>query len=128
MIYYYLISRQRNPIFYRYGNFNFVFSHFYQAKKGVTDKDKAAAAKKSAASGAKSNKAGKAKKKSWTKVKVKEKLNNAVFLDQKAYERITKEAPKIAGLTVSVVCDKFKVNGSVARKVLRDLHSKGLIK
>lgn len=29
-------------------------------------------------------------------------------------------------LTVSIVCDKFKVNGSVARKVLRDLHSKGL--
>jgi S25 ribosomal protein len=26
------------------------------------------------------------------------------------------------------VSDKFKVNGSVARKVLRDLHSKNLIK
>jgi ribosomal protein S25 len=31
-------------------------------------------------------------------------------------------------LTVSIVCDKFKVNGAVARWVLRDLHSKGLIK
>ena len=29
---------------------------------------------------------------------------------------------------MSIVCDKFKVNGSVARKVLKDLHSKGLVK
>lgn len=77
---------------------------------------------------AKANKGVKAKKKSWTKVKVKEKLNNAVFLDAKAYERITKEAPKVLALTVSIMCDKFKVNGSVARKALRDLHSKGLVK
>lgn len=77
---------------------------------------------------AKANKGTKAKKKSWTKVKVKEKLNNAVFLDSKAYERITKEAPKILAITVSVLCDKFKINGSVARRLLRDLHSKGLIK
>jgi ribosomal protein S25 len=31
-------------------------------------------------------------------------------------------------LTVSEVVNKFKVNGSVARKLLRDLASKGLIK
>ena len=82
--------------------------------------------KTSSASAAK--KGGKAKKKSWTKVKIKEKINNAVFLDAKAYERILKEAPKFLNLTVSIVSDKFKVNGSVARKVLRDLHSKNLIK
>ena len=34
----------------------------------------------------------KAKKKSWTKVKVKDKLNNAVFLDQKSWENISKTA------------------------------------
>ena len=39
-----------------------------------------------------------------------------------------KEAPKLLALTVSIVCDKFKVNGSVARKVLKDLHSKGLVR
>jgi small subunit ribosomal protein S25e len=71
---------------------------------------------------------GKAKKKSWTKVKVKEKLNNAVFLDAKAYERIVKEVPKFLNITVSILSDKFKINGAVARKVLRDLHSKNLIK
>ena len=89
------------------------------ADKGKSDKGKAAASNK---------KGGKAKKKSWTKAKVKEKINNAVFLDAKTYERITKEAPKFLNLTVSIVSDKFKVNGSVARKVLRDLHQKNLIK
>ena len=70
----------------------------------------------------------KAKKKSWTKVKVKEKLNNAVFLDAKLYERITKEAPKFLVITVSEMANKFKINGSVARKVIRDLYTKNLIR
>eukprot|EP00347_Sterkiella_histriomuscorum_P008543 403344693 len=83
---------------------------------------------KSSASAVNKKAGGKAKKKSWTKVKIKEKLNNAVFLDAKAYERIVKEAPKFQNLTVSIVSDKFKVNGAVARKVLRDLHAKALIK
>ena len=39
-----------------------------------------------------------------------------------------KEAPKFQNLTVSIVSDKFKVNGAVARKVLRDLHQKNLIR
>ncbi len=39
-----------------------------------------------------------------------------------------KDAPKLLVLTVSTVVDKFKVNGAVARKILKDLHSKGLIK
>ena len=39
-----------------------------------------------------------------------------------------KEAPKFLSLTISIVSDKFKVNGAVARKVLRDLHQKNLIK
>jgi len=60
-------------------------------------------------------KGGKAKKKSWTKVKVKEKLNNAVFLDEKQYERMIKEVPKILCITRAVLCEKFKVGGSVAR-------------
>lgn len=84
--------------------------------------------KKGAAGPAKNAKGGKTKKKSWTKIKVKDKLANAVFIDQKAYEKIVKEAPRILTLTVASVIDKFKVNGAVARKILRDLHSKGLIK
>jgi ribosomal protein S25 len=31
-------------------------------------------------------------------------------------------------ITVSELVNKFKINGSVARKVIRDLHSKNLIR
>ena len=37
---------------------------------------------------------GKAKKKKWSKGKVKEKLNNAVFFDQDSYGKLIKEIPK----------------------------------
>ena len=77
---------------------------------------------------AKNKSGGKPKKKSWTKVKVKDKLNNAVFVDAKAFDRITKELGKQAVITVASVCDKFKVNGAVARKVLRELTNKNIIK
>ena len=73
-------------------------------------------------------KGGKAKKKSWTKVKVKEKLNNAVYLDEKQYERMLKEVPKILCITRAMLCEKFKVGGSVARALIKDLNKKGLIK
>ena len=82
----------------------------------------AQAAKKGA-----SGKGAKAKKKSWTKVKVKEKLNNAVFLEEKQYERMVKEVPKILCITRAMLCEKFKVAGSVARALLRDLAEKGLV-
>ena len=107
---------------------------FQAAKKGVTNKAKDAAKAKNAGKtsskkdGKLNKSAGKAKKKSWTKVKVKDKLNNAVILDAKQWDRITKEAPKIQYLSTSTMCDKFKVNGSVARKSLRELAAKNLIK
>ena len=80
---------------------------------------------KAAAKGAKG---GKTKKKSWTKVKVKEKLNNAVFLDEKQYERMNKEVPKILCITRAVLCEKFKIGGSIARALIKDLTRKNLIR
>ena len=55
-------------------------------------------------------------------------MNNAVYLDAKLYERVVKEAPKFLVITVSELCNKFKVNGAVARKIIRDLHTKNLIR
>ena len=55
-------------------------------------------------------------------------MNNAVILDSKLYDRITKEAPKFLVITVSEMVNKFKINGSVARKMIRELHSKNLIR
>ena len=73
-------------------------------------------------------KGAKAKKKSWTKVKVKEKANNAVFLEEKQYERMLKEVPKILCITRAVLCEKFKVGGAIARALIKDLYKKSLIK
>ena len=73
-------------------------------------------------------KGAKAKKKKWSTVKVKEKLNNAVTCDQKLYDRIIKDAPKMLLITISTMSDKFKINGSIARKAIQELVSKGLAK
>ena len=94
-------------------------------KKDPKGKDKAT---KAGALPGKKTGGAKTKKKSWTKIKVKEKLNNVVYLDAKLYERVVKEAPKFLVITVSELCNKFKVNGAVARKIIRDLHTKNLIR
>ena len=39
-----------------------------------------------------------------------------------------KEAPKFLTITVSELCNKFKVNGSVARMIIKELLSKALIR
>merc|ERR1711971_666239 len=70
----------------------------------------------------------KAKKKSWTKVKVKDKLNNEVFLDEKRWAKMQQEIPKILQITRATLCDKYKVNGSVARAIIKSLSSAGSIK
>merc|ERR1712087_807025 len=69
----------------------------------------------------------KAKKKSWTKVKVKDKLNNEVFLDKKRYEKFCNEIPKIRTITRAIIIEKYKVNGSVARALIADLARQGKI-
>merc|ERR1712018_674303 len=62
------------------------------------------------------------------KTKVKDKLNHEVFLDQKRFDKICSEMPKILCLTRSAVMEKFKVNGSVARGLLRHLAGTGTLK
>merc|ERR1712230_303934 len=86
----------------------------------------AQAGKKGALPGAKKSGA-KAKKKSWTKVKVKDKLNNEVFLDKKRYEKLCKEIPKILCISRATLCEKFKINGSVARALIAELSRKNMI-
>ena len=100
-----------------------------QAKKAqVSTKDKGTSASKDAQKGKTTKGGAKSKKKSWTKVKVKEKLNNAVFLDQKQYERMIKEVPKILCITRAVLCEKFKIGGSIARALIKDMYKQSLIR
>ena len=94
----------------------------------MSTKDAGKSASKSAQMNKGKSASGKGKKKYWTKVKVKEKLNNAVFLDEKQYERMIKEVPKILCITRAVLCEKFKIGGSIARALIKDLTRKTLIK
>jgi small subunit ribosomal protein S25e len=96
----------------------------------VSSKDTAKSAAKSAQmakqKGA-SAKGGKTKKKSWTKVKVKEKLNTAVYLEKAQFERMIKEVPKILCVTRAVLIEKFKVGGSIARALIKELLKRELL-
>ena len=71
---------------------------------------------------------GKAKKKKWSKGKTRDKLNNLVLFDQATYDKLVKEVPTYKLITPSIVSERMKVRGSLARKALRELLAKGLIK
>lgn len=72
---------------------------------------------------------GKAKKKKWSKSKVKDKLDSAVYFNQETYDKLVNELPvKTKVLTPAVVSDKLKIGVSLARKALRDLEERGTIK
>merc|ERR1712166_866462 len=70
----------------------------------------------------------KAKKKKWSKGKTRDKLNNLVLFDKPTYEKLLKEVPTYKLITPSIVSERLKVRGSLARKALIELTQKGLIK
>merc|ERR1711942_390137 len=71
---------------------------------------------------------GKAKKKKWSKGKTRDKLNNLVLFDKPTYEKLLKEVPTYKLITPSIVSERLKVRGSLARKALDELTVKGLIR
>merc|ERR1712139_212446 len=71
---------------------------------------------------------GKAKKKKWSKGKSRDKLNNLVLFDKGTYEKLYKEVPTYKLITPSIVSERLKVRGSLARKALIELTEKGLIR
>ncbi|KAK9471914.1 40S ribosomal protein eS25 [Dipodascopsis tothii] len=75
-----------------------------------------------------SSSGGKKTKKKWSKGKVKDKAQHAVTVDQTAYDKLIKDVATYKMVTVSVLVDRMKVNGSVARAALRELESQGVIK
>eukprot|EP01005_Ploeotia_sp_CARIB1_P001947 NODE_857_length_576_cov_604.944321_g847_i0.p1 GENE.NODE_857_length_576_cov_604.944321_g847_i0~~NODE_857_length_576_cov_604.944321_g847_i0.p1 ORF type:complete len:140 (+),score=39.87 NODE_857_length_576_cov_604.944321_g847_i0:1-420(+) len=79
----------------------------------------------------KSNKSGagaKAKKKKWSKGKVREKLANAVIWDDAMKDKLYSEVPKYKVITVAILSDRLKINGSLAREALRELEGEGMIR
>merc|ERR1712012_1161970 len=71
---------------------------------------------------------GKAKKKKWSKGKVRDKLNNLILFDKATYDKLYKEVPSYKLITPSVVSERLKVRGSLAKQALRELHAKGVIR
>jgi len=71
---------------------------------------------------------GKAKKKKWSKGKSRDKLNNLVLFDKNTYDKLYKEVPTYKLITPSIVSERLKVRGSLARRALLELTEKGLIR
>ncbi|ORY90074.1 ribosomal protein S25 [Leucosporidium creatinivorum] len=68
------------------------------------------------------------KKKKWSKGKVKDKSNNAVICDKPTFDRIMKEVPTFKLISQSILIDRMKINGSLARVAIKHLEREGLIK
>merc|ERR1712152_121516 len=68
------------------------------------------------------------KKKKWSKGKARDKLNNLVLFDKNTYDKLYKEVPAYKLITPSIVSERLKVRGSLARKALIELEEKGLIR
>lgn len=71
---------------------------------------------------------GKKSKKKWSKGRVKDRAQHAVVLDQDKYDRIIKEVPTFRYISVSVLVDRLKIGGSLARVAIKQLENDGLIK
>ncbi|EGV63891.1 40S ribosomal protein S25 [Yamadazyma tenuis] len=71
---------------------------------------------------------GKKGKKKWSKGKVKDKAQHIVILDQEKYDKIIKDVPTYKFISVSVLVDRLKIGGSIARVAIRQLESEGVIR
>merc|ERR1711992_17688 len=104
--------------------------HLQVSNMGAKKPDPKGGAKggKTAAKPKKDGAGGKAKKKKWSKGKVRDKLNNLILFDKATYDKLYKEVPSYKLITPSVVSERLKVRGSLAKQALRELHSKGVIR
>merc|ERR1712141_776419 len=68
------------------------------------------------------------KRRSGPREKTRDKLNNLVLFDKPTYDKLLKEVPTYKLITPSIVSERLKVRGSLARKALAELAQKGLIK
>ncbi|GIQ89376.1 ribosomal protein S25 [Kipferlia bialata] len=68
--------------------------------------------------------------KKWTKARAnKDKANNPAFFTKQAeFDKLKKDAPKLSVVTVSELIRKYRISGSLARKVMTQLSEEGLIR
>ncbi|KAJ8120937.1 hypothetical protein ONZ43_g2485 [Nemania bipapillata] len=63
-----------------------------------------------------------------TRITFKDKAQHAVLLDKTTSEKLYKDVQSYRLVTVATLVDRLKINGSLARKCLKDLEEKGQIK
>merc|ERR1711953_1508592 len=104
--------------------------HLLVSNMGAKKADPKGGAKggKTSAKPKKEGSGGKAKKKKWSKGKVRDKLNNLILFDKATYDKLYKEVPAYKLITPSVVSERLKVRGSLAKFALQELEGKGLIR
>merc|ERR1711976_55520 len=66
-------------------------------------------------------------KKKWSKGKVKDKLNNKVFIDEATDKAIRKDITNMSLITISNISDKYKIIGSLARPLIKQFAAEGKI-
>lgn len=59
---------------------------------------------------------------------VKDKAQHAVILDKATSDKLYKDVQSYRLVTVATLVDRLKINGSLARRCLKDLEEKGQIK
>ena len=59
---------------------------------------------------------------------MKDKAVHAVILDKNTSEKLNKDVQSYRLITVAVLVDRLKINGSLARRALNDLEERGVIK
>ena len=62
------------------------------------------------------------------RIAVKDKAQHAVILDKATSDKLYKDVQSYRLVTVATLVDRLKINGSLARKCLKDLEEKGQIK
>merc|ERR1712130_536091 len=67
-------------------------------------------------------------KKKWSKGKSRDKLQNMCLFDKPTYDKVLKEVPNYKVITPSIVSDRMKIRGSLARRAIKELHQLGKIK
>merc|ERR1712138_80970 len=66
-------------------------------------------------------------KKKWSKGKVKDKLNNKVFIDPELDAKLKKEVPNMSLITINTMSAKFEIIGSLARPLIKQFAAEGKI-
>lgn len=59
---------------------------------------------------------------------MKDKANNAVVFDKPTYEKLFKEVPTYKLITPSILVDRLRISGSLARAAILDMEKQGLVK